>query len=75
MKKIHWILLGLVTLASLALQYFGPPHPYPKAWDKIPLFYCLFGFAGCIVIVVVSKWLGKVWLQRKENYYEGDGDD
>lgn len=75
MKTIHWILLGLVTVASLILQYFGPPHPHPHAWDAIPLFYCFFGFVGCILIIVVSKALGKAWLQKEEDYYEGDGDD
>ncbi|MDQ8202060.1 hypothetical protein [Pelagicoccus sp. SDUM812003] len=74
MKKIHWILLGLVTLASLVLQYFGPPHPHPHAWDSIPLFYCMFGFVGCVLIIVVSKFLGKAWLQKKEDYYKGEND-
>lgn len=28
------------------------------------------GLAGCVGIIIVSKWLGKVWLQRPEDYYE-----
>lgn len=70
MKRIHWILLGLLTLASLALQYFGPEHPHPHAWDHIPLFYCVFGFVGCVLIILVSKALGKTVLQKREDYYE-----
>lgn len=30
----------------------------------------LLGLGGCVGIIVVSKWLGKVWLQRPEDYYE-----
>jgi hypothetical protein len=30
----------------------------------------VLGFVGCVLIIVVSKWLGKVWLQRPE-----DGDE
>lgn len=70
MKPIHWILLGLLTLGTLILQYFGPEHPHPHAWDHIPLFYAAFGFLGCIGIIVVSKALGKRLLQKPEDYYD-----
>ena len=33
-------------------------------------FCALFGFLGCIAIIVISKFLGGVWLQREEDYYE-----
>lgn len=72
MKTIHWIALGLITLGALALQIFGPEHPYPKAWDKIPLFYGAFGFVGCVLIILVSKALGKALLQKPEDYYDRD---
>ncbi len=70
MKKIYWILFGLITLGTLILQYFGPEHPYPHAWDHIPLFYAAYGFIGCILIIIVSKALGKRLLQKPEDYYE-----
>jgi hypothetical protein len=70
MKPIHWILIGLLNLGTLALMYFGPEHPHPHAWDKIPLFYAGFGFVSCILIIVVSKFLGKAFLQRPEDYYD-----
>ncbi len=70
MKPVHWILLGLLTLASLALQLFGPGNPHPHAWDKIPLFYAGYGFVSCVLIIVVSKALGKAFLQQPEDYYE-----
>ncbi len=70
MKPIHWILLGLLTLGTLILQYAGPEHPYPHPWDHIPLFYAAFGFIGCVLIIVVSKALGKGFLQKREDYYD-----
>lgn len=39
-----------------------------------PGFDAVYGFAGCVAIIVVSKWLGKRWLQRTERYYEGSAD-
>ncbi len=70
MKPLHWILLALLTFGTLILQYFGPEHPYPHAWDHIPLFYAAFGFLGCVLIIIVSKALGKRLLQKSENYYD-----
>lgn len=70
MKPLHWILLGLLNAATLVLYYFGPEHPYPKIWDAVPLFYAFYGFTGCIVIIVFSKALGKIWLQKGEDYYD-----
>jgi hypothetical protein len=32
------------------------------------------GLAGCVVIILVSKWIGKVWLQRPADYYEREPD-
>jgi hypothetical protein len=72
MKPIHWLLLNLVIVASVALQVLGPEHPYPHAWDLVPLFYGAFGFVGCVLIIVVSKALGKALLQKPEDYYERD---
>jgi hypothetical protein len=37
----------------------------------LPGFIAVFSFAGCIVIILASKWLGKALLQRREEYYEG----
>ena len=30
----------------------------------------LLGLGGCIALIAGPKWLGKVWLQRPEGYYE-----
>jgi hypothetical protein len=45
-----------LVLGELAL---GSAH-------RAPGLVVLFSLAGCAAIVLVSKWLGKVWLQRPE---------
>lgn len=71
MKRIHWITLGVIGLASFAGELFGPHDPaHTGWWTGIPFFYALFGFVGCVIIVVFSKWLGKIGLQQKEGYYD-----
>lgn len=72
MKRFHWILLILLLLGTVVLEHLGPSPTHPHAWDAIPLFYAGFGFLGCVLIIVISKALGKAWLQRREDYYERD---
>lgn len=70
MRSVHWILLALITLGTVLLSIFGKGNPHPHAWDRIPLFYAGFGFVGCVLIIFVSKALGKAFLQKDESYYE-----
>ncbi len=70
MKTWHWIILAVITIASIVLQLWGPQSAHPHAWDRIPGFYALFGFGACVVIIFVSKTLGKVWLEKREDYYD-----
>ena len=30
----------------------------------------LYGFVSCVAIIVVSKLIGKLWLMRREDYYD-----
>lgn len=39
-------------------------------WEEIPGFYAIYGFIGCVLIVIVSKALGSYWLQKPEDYYD-----
>jgi hypothetical protein len=77
MKRI-WITVFAVTLVLFVpvdfLLHSGQDHgDFP--WSHVPGFFALFGFVGCVIIVVVSKLLGHYWLQRKEGYYDRDSND
>jgi len=37
--------------------------------ESIPGFYAIYGFVGCVVLVVVARWM-RVLLMRDEDYYE-----
>lgn len=67
MKKMHWVILAVITVISLIGQYVAEPHHW---WDKIPGFYAIYGFVGCILIVKISKWFGKKIVFRDEDYYD-----
>lgn len=67
MKTTHWILLGFLTVISFIAELTQDPHHW---WEQIPGFYIIFGFVGCVVIILVSKALGKLFLQKEEDYYD-----
>jgi hypothetical protein len=51
-------------------KFFTPTSGAHFFWEKLPVFYALFGFFGCIVLIIVTKALGKFFIKRDENYYE-----
>ncbi len=75
MKRILTIILIAVILSVLIDL---PLHDgYGDfAWSNILGFFALFGLIGCVALIMISKWLGHYWLQRKEDYYDrNDGDE
>jgi hypothetical protein len=40
-------------------------HPF----EKVPGFYAIYGFVGCVVLVLIAKEMRK-FLMRKEDYYD-----
>jgi uncharacterized membrane protein YuzA (DUF378 family) len=73
MKKWHWGALIFITLVSLVVEFFfiGEGHD-EHWWSVIPGFYIILGFAGCVLIIFLSKAYGKKLVQRKEDYYDYD---
>ena len=39
-------------------------------FEKIPAFGSLYGLISCVLIIVLSKLVGKLWLMRREDYYD-----
>ena len=62
------MILALLTLASLIAQFVGEEGHGPFA--HVPAFWALFGFLGCALLILVSKAIGKYFLQRREDYYD-----
>jgi threonine/homoserine/homoserine lactone efflux protein len=73
MKQWHWILLCVVVVLSVIAEFIVPHDPGHAEhwWSVIPAFYAFFGFVGCVVIILFSKALGKWFLQKREDYYDG----
>lgn len=40
-------------------------HPLENVWA----FYPIYGFIGCVVLVIIAKWM-RLFLMRDEDYYD-----
>lgn len=74
MKRPWLALTGMIVgiTAALEIVYRHPGHA-AFWWHSTPVFDFLYGLAGCVAIVLISKWLGHAGLQRHEDYYGDDG--
>lgn len=68
------VLVGAVV-AVLADVLLGDSEAH--LWGEgVPGYWAAFGLVWCVIIIVVSKWVGHIWLQRGEDYYDdGDSDE
>ncbi len=62
-----------VVCGALLLLDFVIRRHVSHAWEGIWGFYAIFGFAACVILVLIAKELRKV-LMRDESYYD-DGDE
>lgn len=65
-KQIFYAGLALVVLLDL----FIPRHHIFFFWDKIPGFSAIYGLISCILIILVSKFVGHRGLMKREDYYD-----
>ena len=66
---ILYVCLAMSILAGV-LVYSDDQAHNAFVWQGFPVFSAIYGFIGCILIIVVSKALGHYWLQKDEDYYE-----
>lgn len=73
MKKWFWFILLILIIISIYGE-FNSHHETSShsihSWSGIPMFYLIFGFFGCILLIVFAKILGHIFLARKEEYYD-----
>ena len=70
LKRWFYIALAAAALAEIVLPALLQGD-HPHFWfERFPAWGSFYGLISCVVIVVVSKLLGKVWLMRREDYYD-----
>ncbi|MDK2822322.1 MAG: hypothetical protein PWQ67_2258 [Clostridia bacterium] len=72
-KKVLTI-CGIITVVFILLDLFFVHHHVKYWWHGFIGFDTIYGFIGCVAIIVISKKLGKLFIQRDEEFY-GGGED
>ena len=75
-ENVRKVLAGLFGLCALFViidvVYWVTgydKHPYFK-WETWPGFYAVYGFVACVLLVLVSKYILRPLVMRKEDYYD-----
>ncbi|MFT5117908.1 MAG: hypothetical protein ACI9NY_001441 [Kiritimatiellia bacterium] len=66
-KRVMYLLYGGCALL-LALDFVIHRHVV-HSWENLFGFYPLYGFVGCVILVLVATWM-RTFLMRPEDYYE-----
>ena len=65
------VVVGVVLAAVLEVFLVGH-REFLFAGSDVLLFWVGFGLAGCIGIVVISKWVGHTFLMKHDDPYTGE---
>ena len=70
--KLRWFYaaLAVIALVEVAAPRIFEAEPAHFWFEDVPGFGSIYGLVSCLLIIVVSKLLGKLWLMRRENYYD-----
>ena len=69
-RRGFYVVLGVIALAEIVLpRIFDGLHPH-FSFESFPAWGSLYGLVSCVAIIIVSKALGKLWLMRREDYYD-----
>ena len=68
-KVIRLSIYMLAMLVIFDALFISKEHVHTFA-EHIPGFWSLFGFAACVLIIIVSKWYGHLGIMTREDYYD-----
>lgn len=65
-KIVFYISLAVVFAADFLVER----HHAETWWDKTPGWSAFYGFVSCIFLIFIVKFIGHIWLYKKEDYYD-----
>jgi len=71
LKVLFYATLVLIAAAEVVLPIVLHDEAHHHfAFEGWPAFGSAYGFVSCVLIILVSKFIGKLWLMRKEDHYD-----
>ena len=70
LRRWFYVSLAVIVVLEIAAPYvLHDEHTY-FGFEHLPAWGSVYGLISCLVIILVSKWIGKMFLERGENYYD-----
>jgi len=60
----------LSLLLAVGADFLTPHEGGHFFWERVFGFGAIYGFISCVLIIVVSKALGRMGLMQREDYYD-----
>jgi hypothetical protein len=72
LKTVVKVCLGVLALLVLidAIPAFVNKEHAHTSIEHWPAFWAVFGFIGCVILILVSKWFGHAGIMQREDYYD-----
>jgi len=70
MKLVVWLSIAALFLLVLVDAFLIDKGPAHTKTEHLPGFWSVFGFFGCVAIILVSKWFGHAGIMKREDYYD-----
>ena len=70
MKRWFYAILAVLAVGEIVASLLFHAEPADFSFEDFPAWESIFGLISCVVIIKVSKLLGKLWLMRRETYYD-----
>jgi len=67
--RVCLVLLALLVLLDAIPAIVDKEHAHTKA-EHFPAFWAVFGFIGCALLIILSKWFGHRGIMTREDYYD-----
>lgn len=72
--KIFFTCVILLLVLDIAYIFLGKAHViHPHInykWEGYFGFYAFYGFVACVILVLVSKYILRPLVKRREDYYD-----
>jgi hypothetical protein len=70
LKAVVRLCFGALALLLLVDAFLVNKEHAHTAAERWPAFWALFGFIGCVLIIILSKWFGHAGIMTREDYYD-----
>lgn len=69
LRLVVGVSIGVLVLVALADLLVDKSEAH-TALERLPAFWSIFGFVGCVLIIILSKAFGMAGIMTREDYYD-----